>query len=163
MEQNKIGLLSQMFTRFTGEKVETADVLPPSGSYREYVRFTGNGKSALGVFNPDKKENEAFVGFSEHFYAKGMKVGKVFEQDLANDIYLVEDLGNTTLFDCLQQNRIEGDFPDALMSIYKKTIEELILFQLKGSENLNFDLCYPRKAFDRQSMQWDLHYFKYYF
>ena len=163
MNIDKIELLSQMFTRFTGEKVETTDMLPPSGSYRKYVRFTANGKSALGVYNSDRKENEAFIGFSEHFFKQGLKVGQVFDQDLDNDIYLVEDLGNTTLFDFLQSNRIEGDFTDNLMEIYKKTIEELVLFQLKGSEGLNFELCYPRKAFDRQSMQWDLHYFKYYF
>ncbi|WP_075589912.1 RapZ C-terminal domain-containing protein [Labilibacter marinus] len=163
MDLNKIEQLSKMFTRFTGEQIETTEMLPPSGSYREYVRFTGGGKSALGVFNSDKKENAAFIGFSEHFKSKSLKVGKVFDQDMEQDIYLVEDLGNTTLFDFLQANRVEGEFSESLMDIYKKTIEELVLFQLKGSEDLDFDLCYPRKAFDRQSMQWDLHYFKYYF
>ncbi|MGQ1787800.1 RapZ C-terminal domain-containing protein [Saccharicrinis sp. GN24d3] len=163
MEQDKLQLLMKMFTRNTGEQVESMNMLPVSGSYREYVRFKGGGKSALGAYNSDKKENIAFVGFSEHFHAKGLNVPKIFENDAENNVYLLEDLGDTTLFDFLQRNRTEDEFSEALIEIYKKTIEELVLFQLKGTEGLDFELCYPRKAFDRQSMQWDLHYFKYYF
>ncbi len=163
MNPYKLELLKEMFTRNTGEAVETTDILPPSGSYREYVRFTASDKSALGVYNADKKENDAFIGFSNHFRSKGLKVPQIFDNDVENDIYLIEDLGNTTLFDYLQENRNHDEFSENLVNIYKKTIEELVLFQLNGSDGLNFDLCYPRKAFDRQSMQWDLHYFKYYF
>lgn len=163
MEQDKLQLLMKMFTRHMGEPVESLHMLPSSGSYREYVRFEGGGKSALGAFNADKKENNAFIGFSEHFYTLGLKVPHIYEYDTDNNVYLLEDLGNTTLFEFLQKNRTEDEFPESLIEIYKKTIEELVVFQLKGSEGLDFNLCYPRKAFDRQSMQWDLHYFKYYF
>ncbi len=163
MELEKQQLLMKMFTQWSGDKVESMSLLPPSGSYREYVRISGGGKSALGVSNADKKENAAFLGFSKHFYEKKLRVPEVYDQNEEEDIYLIEDLGNKTLFDFLQENRIGEDLSPALIDLYQKTINELIQFQLKGSEGLDFDLCYPRKAFDHQSMLWDLHYFKYYF
>ncbi len=156
-------LLMKMFTRWSGNDLEHMSLLPPSGSYREYIRLEGGGKSALGVFNPDRKENEAFVGFSKHFRKQGLKVPDVYDLALDEDIYLVEDLGSTTLFDYIQEDKSADSFSASLKDFYKKTIKELIRFQMRGSEGLNFDLCYPRKAFDHQSMLWDLHYFKYYF
>ncbi len=163
MKLEKQQLLMEMFTQWSGEKVESLSLLPPSGSYREYVRICGGDKCALGVFNEDEKENKAFIGFTAHFYAQGLNVPQVFSQNLEEGIYLIEDLGHTTLFDFLQENRTGEEMSSELIELYKKTLKELIKFQLKGTEGLDFDLCYPRKAFDRQSMLWDLHYFKYYF
>ncbi|MCW3804733.1 RapZ C-terminal domain-containing protein [Plebeiibacterium marinum] len=163
MNIEKQQLIMKMFTQWSGEKVESMTMLPPSGSYREYVRIEGGGKSALGVYNADEKENKAFVEFTKHFLSKGLNVPNIYDENLGEDVYLIEDLGNVTLFDFLQENRTAESLSPALVELYQKTIKELVCFQLKGSEGLGFDLCYPRKAFDRQSMLWDLHYFKYYF
>jgi hypothetical protein len=54
-------------------------------------------------------------------------------------------------------------FPQEIMEIYKKSIAWLPAFQIKASKVLDYSFCYPRAAFDRQSMMWDLNYFKYYF
>jgi len=163
MELEKQQLLMKMFTQWSGESVESMTLLPPSGSYREYIRFTGGNKSALGVCNADKKENMAFLGFTKHFYDKGLNVPQVYDESHDHDVYLIEDFGDTTLFDLLQKSREGNEFTPELTEVYKKTIQGLIKFQLEGADGLDFDLCYPRKAFDHQSMLWDLHYFKYYF
>ena len=59
--------------------------------------------------------------------------------------------------------RKNNNFPDELLNIYKQVIEALPGFQINASKYIDYKICYPREAFDRQSMMWDLNYFKYYY
>ncbi len=153
--------LSELFEKTFDEAASLILPLAPSGSDRKYYRIKGKSKTVIGTHNPDRKENNAFIHFSQHFKAKSLPVPEVFAEDLDNDIYLQEDLGATTLYSYLLE---KGDgFPDNLITIYKKVVEELAHLQITGGDGLNYDKCYPRKAFDTQSMLWDLNYFKYYF
>jgi hypothetical protein len=49
------------------------------------------------------------------------------------------------------------------MEAYRKTVAALPRFQVEAGGDLNYKVCYPRASFDRQSIAWDLNYFKYYF
>lgn len=49
------------------------------------------------------------------------------------------------------------------MEAYRKTVAALPRFQVEAGRDLNYKVCYPRGSFDRQSIFWDLNYFKYYF
>ena len=49
------------------------------------------------------------------------------------------------------------------MEAYRKVVAALPRFQVEAGRDLNYKVCYPRDRFDRQSIAWDLNYFKYYF
>lgn len=154
--------LKKLFEKWSGEKAEGVAALPQSGSYRQYYRISARTKSAIGVFNPDHKENKAFITFTKHFSSVGLNVPKFYIYAKKLGIYLIEDLGDTTLFSILPK-KSKGKFPAKLISHYKNSLEQLIHFQIEGNKKLDYSVCYPRRSFDKQSIMWDLNYFKYYF
>ncbi len=155
--------LSKLFTKWADEEILNIELLPVSGSARAYYRIRGNKKTALGVYNEDFKENRAFVTFSKHFKAQGMQVPEIYLEDLSNNMYLIEDLGEETLFEHILVTRNTEEFSEELKSIYRNVLRDLVRFQLYAGKDLPYEYCYPRAEFDKQSMLWDLHYFKYYF
>jgi aminoglycoside/choline kinase family phosphotransferase len=163
LETDTKARLIKLFEEWSGEKARSYAALPPSGSYREYFRISGRDKTAIGVYNNDYKENVAFLTFSEHFKSKHLAVPEMYGKDLSNHIYLQQDLGDISLYSFLQGMRTNDEFPGELTGFYKLTLDRLLEFQIRGHEGLDYSKCYPRSAFDRQSMLWDLHYFKYYF
>ena len=137
--------------------------LPQSGSDRKYFRITSDSRNVIGVHNANLEENEAFVGFTKHFISKGLPVPEIFEYLPERFIYFLQDLGDTNLFTWLRENDDDPDFEINSELLYRKILDNLIQFQVKGIDGLNLDLCYPHRSFDRQSMMWDMNYFKYMF
>jgi len=163
MQADKKTILIELFETWSGDSAIRFHALPPSGSNREYYRIEGANKGAIGVYNPDFKENRAFIEFSKEFHRNELPVPEILKEDIKRNIYLVEDLGDTTLYAYLTQIKAQLGFNDELKDIYKKVLDNLVLFQSKGGKSINYKYCYPRSSFDKQSMMWDLHYFKYYF
>ncbi|HRD79155.1 MAG: phosphotransferase [Saprospiraceae bacterium] len=154
-------ILADLFEKWAGESAYLVLPLAPSGSQRVYYRLQGPTKTAIGAYNPNRKENQAFISFSRHFKARQLPVPEIYAEDLDQDVYLQEDLGSTTLYSYLLQ---KGEyFPDYLVQIYRKAVEQLARLQIEGGKDLDYSVCYPRDAFDRQSMVWDFNTFKYYF
>jgi len=133
------------------------------GSGRKIVRLADAKHSAIGVLHDVQEENVAFLEFSRHFRRHNLPVPEIYAEDLDNGAYLEEDLGDTTLFELLTTHR-DGEYiaPEAVEA-YRKVVAVLPRFQIEGGRNLNYKVCYPRASFDRQSIAWDLNYFKYYF
>lgn len=156
--------LGRLFKEWSGVEAEEIRILPRSGSYRQYYRLKAGKLTAMGAYNADAKENRAFVRFTEHFLHSGMHVPRLYAQDLDNDVYLLEDLGDVTMYG--YANSIwEGGapFPGELLRIYKDVLSALPKMQVVAGEGIDYSLCYPRPRFDRRAIMWDLNYFKYYF
>src|SRR5665213_3215936 len=133
------------------------------GSGRAIIRLSGGGLSAIGILYPIREENVAFLEFSRHFRRHGLPVPEIYAEDLSQGAYLEEDLGDTTLFDFLSINRVGETISLEAIEAYRKVVAALPRFQIEAGRDLNYKVCYPRASFDRQSIAWDLNYFKYYF
>jgi aminoglycoside/choline kinase family phosphotransferase len=110
-----------------------------------------------------REENAAFLDFSRHFRRHGLPVPEIYGDDLNRGAYLEEDLGSTTLFEFLSTNRTGDNIAPQAIDAYRKVVAVLPRFQVEAGRDLNYKVCYPRDSFDRQSIAWDLNYFKYYF
>lgn len=155
--------LVQLFESWASESVQKITPLAQSGSDRKYYRLKSENRTALGVYNHDAKENLAFVEFSKQFLSQGLRVPQIYAEEVTQDIYLLEDLGDTTLFAFLSKEKEKAAFTDELRVYYRKVLRALPQFQIEVGKKLDYSLCYPRSKFDEQSMMWDLNYFKYYF
>jgi aminoglycoside/choline kinase family phosphotransferase len=155
--------LIKLFETWSGESIQSIEAMPRSGSDRAYFRLRSLTKQVVGAHNPDAKENKAFIGFTKHFLSKGLNVPNLLAEDEHNNVYLLNDLGDRTLFNLIQIESERSRFSDTLMGVYKNVLRELPKFQIHAGKDLDYSLCYPRAKFDRQSMSWDLNYFKYYF
>lgn len=155
--------LINLFESHFKEEVIFFEQLPASGSYREYARMKSASHQVIGAYNQDTKENEAFLEFSAHFRNKNIPVPTIYAVSNDQQTYLQEDLGSVTLFDFLTKTREEEGFSSKIVDVYKKVLRELPRIQLVAGKDIDYSVCYPREAFDKQSMMWDLNYFKYYF
>jgi len=133
------------------------------GSGRKIIRLANEKHRAIGILYGVREENVAFLEFSKHFRRHGLPVPEIYAEDLRHGAYLEEDLGDTTLFEFLSKNRSGGDISPQVVEAYRKVVAVLPRFQVEASRDLNYSVCYPISSFDRQSIAWDLNYFKYYF
>ena len=139
------------------------------GSGRAIVRLSAGQDSAIGpvsaigIVYPVREENVAFLEFSRHFRRHGLPVPEIYAEDLAAGAYIEEDLGDVTLFDFLSTHRSGDTIAPEAVEAYRKVVTILPRFQVEAARDLNYKVCYPRASFDRQSINWDLNYFKYYF
>ncbi len=138
------------------------------GSGRRIIRLVGETKSgetgsAIGILYDVREENGAFLEFSRHFRKHGLPVPEIYAEDLDHGAYLEEDLGDTSLFEFLSKNRTGETIARDVVEAYRRVIATLPRFQIDAGRDLNYKVCYPRGSFDRQSISWDLNYFKYYF
>ena len=133
------------------------------GSGRTIIRLANDANSAIGILYGVREENVAFIEFSRCFRRRGLPVPEIYAEDLSQGAYLEQDLGNTTLYEFLSQHRDGDEIAPEVIEAYGKVVEVLPRFQVEARHDIDYKVCYPRTGFDRQSIAWDLNYFKYYF
>ncbi len=155
--------LSNLFKDYVRKHPETLNSLPNSGSNRKYFRLQNQNLSAIGVYNSDKKENIAFIQFTNHFLKHRINVAEIYAYNLNQNIYLISDLGDTQLLTWLNTIRTGKEFPKQAKTVYKKVIQELVRIQIVADKDFDYSCCHPYSSFDKESILYDLNYFKNYF
>ena len=154
--------LSRLFEAWSGVPVVTVSELGANGSNRRYFRMKGGDKVCIAAYNEDVRENQAFVHYSRQMRARRLPVPEVYAVSDDGRFYLQQDLGDETLYGHLYGKRRQGGgFDEEMLHLYRRVLDDLVEFQTR-CRDLDFGYAYPRSDFDRQSMQWDLQYFKYY-
>ena len=128
-------------------------MLKQQGSNRIYTRETdANGRSVIRVVGTNRDENRAFIYMARHFHALGLPVPELYEVSEDEMNYTQEDLGDTILFDHLDN------------TLYiERAMRALAHVQVEGARDFDWSVCFPVPAMDERSIRWDLNYFKYCF
>src|SRR6202790_3126468 len=158
-------VLKRLFEQHFHSPVERVQPLQGQlgGSGRKIIRLSSEKLSAIGILYDVREENVAFLEFSRHFRRRGLPVPEIYAEDLSHGAYLEEDFGSTTLFEFLSDHRNGATIAPEVIESYRKVVGVLPRFQVEAGRDLNYSVCYPNPSFDRQSIAWDLNYFKYYF
>ena len=128
-------------------------MIQKQGSNRVYTRETDeNGRSIIRVTGTNRDENRAFIYMARHFHALGLPVPELYWVSEDEMSYTQEDLGDTILFDHLDDT-----------ALLERTIRGLAHIQVEGARDFDWSVCFPVPAFDERSIRWDLNYFKYCF
>lgn len=143
--QNEEKILSECFQDVTGAAPSSITLLRPHASERRIYRLISGTTSLVGIINANRQENDAFVYFAGHFANQGLPVPAIHIYKPDEHAYLEQDLGDETLFDFLahERNSHGVEFPSSVESLYQRSLEYLVEFQIKGAENLDFNRCHP--------------------
>lgn len=151
-------LLKTLYRTWSGADARDIEPLTQAGSNRQYVRFFNRqGQSVIGVRGTSREENQAFLYLTRHFREKHLPVAEVLAVSDDGMRYLLSDLGTRSLHE-----QIKSRTPE-LPLLLERTIRLLPHIQIEGAEGLDWTVCYPKPAFDRESIFFDLNYFKYCF
>ncbi len=154
-----VDYIDDLFKSYRKASPQRIEQLPRSGSDRVYFRIFLKDESFIATYNLNVKENKTFISFSNHFRQKKLPVPEILFVNDETTAYLQQDLGTVCLLDILEQHGLD----EYVFNLYKKSLHALAQLQIKGDENLDYDLCLTAKEFGRQAIMSDLLYFKYYF
>ena len=157
--------LIELYRLWSGAEPSDVTHLTAGGSNREYYRMTSKeGKTVVGCIGTSRDENHAFVYLAQHFTRRQLPVPQILAVSQDELRYLQTDLGAVSLFDAIRGGREAGGrYTLKEQELLRRTIRQLPNIQLRGARGLEFENCYPQPAFDRDSVLFDLNYFKYCF
>lgn len=151
--------IKKLFQQYSKEAITAIDKLPQAGSERHYFRIHTAGKTFIATYGANLKENETFIYFSKQFKKKQLATPEIFCINADKNIYIQQDFGDVSLL-----NRLEDKgFTAEVYDLYKKSLYQLALLQVKGHEGLDYKKCLTNASFGKQAIMADLLYFKYYF
>jgi aminoglycoside/choline kinase family phosphotransferase len=107
----------------------------------------------LAVFKQAPKELP-FLNMHRFFSGIGVRVPKLYAHWRDNGILLLEDLGDTALWD-----RVQGLPEEEVLSWYEKAIDELLILQIRGTAARDEDCVAFQQRFDFRLYMWEFEHF----
>lgn len=157
--QTILDQITALFKNYNDAPITVLDKLPQAGSDRHYFRIHTADKNYIATYGSNIRENETFIYFSKQFAKKQLATSHLLYVSADKCCYIQEDFGNTCLLDKLEQ---QGYTPE-VYELYKKSLTQLALLQVKGHELIDYSKCLTNAVFGKQAIMADLLYFKYYF
>lgn len=152
--------LIQLFHKRYGFDPTNVVALKAHASERKIFRLTGQGAVVCGVENASREENQTFIYFAEHFRKHGLHVPEILAVSDDRSSYLLEDLGDCTLYDLLQKERSAAEaFPKKIEDYYCRALDSLVEFQVTAGKTVDYSRCYQVTEFSVSSMLYDMQYF----
>ena len=157
--------LSELYRQWKGAEPQQIQPLPGAGSNRQYYRlYSSDGESVIGCIGTSRDENHAFVYLCRHFSHCNLPVPQILAVSDDELCYLQTDLGSVSLFDAVRSGReADGNYSPKEQELLKRTIRKLPTIQICGARGLDFSNCYPQPSFNKETVLFDLNYFKYCF
>lgn len=156
-------VIIKLINRTLSDKTINVKRLQMSGSSRLYFRVFTDNKTYIATYNTNIEENITFFTFTNHFRNKKLAVPEIIATSDDKCCYIQSDLGDVSLFDYVNKCVKNGQYDDETINLYKEAIDNLVDFQIKGNEGLDYSVAFPTAKFDKSSITDDLNYFKYYF
>ena len=145
-----IEILRNLFVEVFGSRPSVKKIAG-GGSPREYYRLQDNVFSVIGVIGDDIKENETFINLDYCLEENGINVPHVVAVDKNKKCYLLEDLGEVSLFNKLGSGQ-KND-------LSRMALKELIRIQKLPESLWKHKVGFS--PFNGRLVKWDLNYFKY--
>ncbi len=156
--------LKTLAGRCLGIPVRLGERLAGGGSERAYHRLEAGGRPAVGAIGGNLAEVRAFLAFTRHFAARGIPVPRIYGDDAAAGLYVMEELGAHTLADRLRTWRGEPDgTPPGGNRRARAALETVVrwlpVIQLRGGEGLDDALFWEGRELDGAAFQRDVERF----
>lgn len=153
-----------LYTQTYGQPPKEITKLSGAGSNRQYYRiYHTNGGSIIGVKGESLKENHAFISIATQMHEQSIKVPSVISTSKDEMQYLIEDLGDISLYDYIVSCQKAQTWDDKTIKLLHQILADLPKIQFQTAKGFNFDNCSREKEFCPMVIRWDLNYFKYCF
>jgi aminoglycoside/choline kinase family phosphotransferase len=163
-QQSIIEHLYNLYFSFNNKTPARIEALPLSGSERRYFRLFSSNASIIGVYNSNIAENETYFYFTEQFKNNQISAPEIYLISEQRNAYLIEDLGDNSLLQILENDRKEnGEISENTLNLYKETLKTLAGIQIKTDKSIDYNRCYQSPVFDKKSMLSDCQLFKYWY
>jgi len=150
----------ELFFSHFNKSIDKIERLKADASNRKIYRLISGYTSCIAVWNENVPENAAFLGFSKSLKKGGFNVPQIYNESSDLKYYLLEDLGDTTLYSARENFSYNTV---TILNYYQLALKNLKELQHKGLDYINLDLCYETKAFDIQQIRIDEEKFSHYY